>query len=64
MDDIVQEICRHGEDITLYKVDIYRAFWNLCVYPADTMKLDIKWQNSVYVDAAIAFGLVHGSTTF
>ena len=64
VDIIVHEIAKHGDDVTLAKIDIERAFRNLCVDPADTMKLGIKWQNDTYIDAAIAFGWVHGSAAF
>ena len=64
VDDVVKEISRHGDDVTLAKIDIARAFRNLRMDPADAMKLGIKWQDDVYIDAVVAFGWVHGSAAF
>ena len=64
VDDVVKEISRHGDDITLAKIDITRAFRNLRVDPADTMKLGIKWQDDINIDAAVALGWIHGSSAF
>ena len=61
VDDVVKEIHKHGDDVTLSKIDVARAFRNLRMDPADAMKLGIKWQDDVYIDAAVAFGWVHGS---
>ena len=64
VDDIVKEINKHADNVTLSKIDLARAFCNLRVDPADAMKLGIKWQDDVYIDAAVAFGWVHGSAAF
>ena len=64
VDDIVKEINKHGDDVTLAKIDVARAFHNLRVDPADAMKLGIKWQDDIYIEAAVAFGWVHGSVAF
>ena len=64
VDDVVEEIVKNGDDVTLSKIDVARAFCNLRVDPADAMKLGIKWQDDVYIDAAVAFGWVHGSAAF
>ena len=61
VDDIVQEIVTHGDDVTLAKIDVARAFRNLHVDPADALKLGIIWGSDAYIDAAVAFGWVHGS---
>ena len=64
IDDIVQEICSHKDDVVISKIDVARAFRNLRVDPADALKLGITWENDVYIDVAVAFGWVHGSTAF
>ena len=64
IDTIVHEISKYGDDVTLAKIDIERAFRNLRVEPADAMKLGIKWENDAYIDAAVTFGWVHGSAAF
>ena len=64
MDNNVQEIHKHDDDVTLSKINIAQAFRNLCMDPADAMKLSLKWQNGVSVDPAIVFSLVHGNAAF
>ena len=64
IDDIVQEISHHGDDVTIAKIDMARAFRNLCVDPADAFKLGIKWNNDIFIDVSVAFGWVHGSVSF
>ena len=64
VDDVVEQIIKTGDDVTLSKIDVARAFRNLRVDPADAMKLGITWQDDVYIDAAVAFGWVHGSAAF
>ena len=64
IDDIVREICSHKDDAVIAKIDVARAFRNLRVDPADAIKLGISWGNDVYIDAAVAFGWVHGSAAF
>ena len=61
-DDIADEIYTHGDDLTLAKIDVARAFRNLRVDPADAIKLGIKWKNDAFIDVSVAFGWVHGSS--
>ena len=37
----------------LFKVDVARAFRNLRVDPADSLKLGIKWKDAFFVDAGL-----------
>ena len=55
IDDIVQELCDHGDDVTIAKMDVARAFRNLRVDPADAIKLGIKWQDDIFIDVSVAF---------
>ena len=64
VDDIIKEIVKHGDDVTLAKIDMARVFRNLQVDPANAFKLGIKWGSDTYIDAAVAFGWVHGSALF
>ena len=48
----------------LAKIDVARAFQNLCLDPVDAFKFGIKWNNKYYLDVALAFGWVHGSASF
>ena len=51
-DDIVDEICKHGDDVTIAKIDVARAFRNLRVDPADALKLGIKWKDDAFIDVS------------
>ena len=64
VDDIVKEICNQGDDVTIAKIDIARAFRNLRMDPADAVKLGFTWRDDAFVDALVAFGWVHGSASF
>ena len=41
VDDIVDEICRHGNNVTIAMINMAQAFRNLRVDPADALKLCI-----------------------
>ena len=64
VDDIVQEICRHGDDVTIAKTDVAQAFRNLRLDPADAIKLGIRWQDDIFIDVSVMFSLVHSSASF
>ena len=64
VDHIARDILECTQDPVLFKVDIARAFRNLRVDPADSLKLGIKWKDAFFVDAGVAFGWTHGSTAF
>ena len=64
IDDIVDEICRNNDDVTIAKIDVARAFRNLRVDPADALKFGIRWKDDAFIDVSDAFGWVHGSTAF
>ena len=64
VDDIVTEILQIKGDIYLSKIDVARAFRNLKVDPVDALKFGITWQESHYVDGAVPFGWIHGSSAF
>ena len=44
--------------------DVARAFRNLHVDPAYTLKLGIKWKNDAFIDVSVMYGWVQGSTAF
>ena len=64
VDDIVQEISKYGDDVSLSKIDVARAFLNLNMDPEDAMKKGIEWQDNTYIDFVVMFGWVHGSAAF
>ena len=64
VDDICQEICDSNTEVLLSKIDIARAFRNLRVDPADALKFGISWKGQYYLDLGVAFGWIHGSSSF
>ena len=60
----MKEICSHEDDVVISKIDVARAFCNLCVDPADALKLGITWSNDVYIDVAVVFSWIHRSALF
>ena len=64
VDDIVNEICEYSTELLISKIDISRAFRNLRVDPADTIKFGIKWKSAFFINVAATFGWVYGSSLF
>ena len=64
VDDIADELIACRDDPVLFKVDVARAFHNLRVDPADSLKFVIQWQGKLYLDLAIAFGWTLGTAAF
>ena len=52
------------EQPKLVKVDIARAFRNVCVDPWDAVKLGIKYNGRYYLDMSLAFGAANGTAIF
>ena len=57
IDDAVQQIFTLGKGCLLAKIDIQSAFRLLPVHPADRHLLLMKWNDKVYVDTCLPFGL-------
>ena len=64
INDIVEKILKNPEDTLTFKIDVAHAFRNLRADPADALKFGISWVNNYYLDLGIAFGCIHGSSTF
>ena len=64
IDDIVQHISHNDTEILLSKIDVSRVFCNLGVDPADAVKFGIKWKDHYNLDLVVAFGWIHGSSSF
>ena len=64
IDHITEDIVNCTDECVLFKIDIARAFRNLRVDPADSLKLGICWKGQFYADQAVAFGWTHGSGAF
>ena len=57
VDDVVQQILQTGKGCLLAKVDIEDAFRNLPVHPHDRHLLGMAWENQLFVDTVLPFGL-------
>ena len=64
IDTVVQDIVDIKDDPVLFKVDIARAFRNLPVDPADSLKFGLKVNNQYFLDKSVAFGWVHGTASY
>ena len=61
VDDYVRLILHNGVGCLLYKVDLARAFRMIPADPLDYPLLGISWNDKIYIDTAIGFGLRTGS---
>ena len=57
VDDAIEEICRSGPGCLLAKIDIKNAFHLLPVHPAHRHLLGMEWQDAIYIDNCLPFGL-------
>ena len=62
LDVIRRRILALGTSALIYKIDLSWAFRNLPVDPCDVHMLGLSWNNNYYIDLAILFGYIHGST--
>ena len=57
VDDAIARIMETGRNTLLAKADIKHAFRLLPVHPADRHLLTMHWNDSLYVDTCLPFGL-------
>lgn len=57
VDDLVQKILQTGRGTLLAKIDIESAFRNIPVHPEDRHLLGLLWEDHLYVDTVLPFGL-------
>ena len=57
VDDITAQILTVGRGTLMAKIDIKNAYRNIPVHPSDRHLLGMEWQNQLYVDGALPFGL-------
>lgn len=57
IDDAVKYIQQLGHGTLMAKLDLKAAYRNVPVHPQDRLLLGTCWDNSVYVDKALPFGL-------
>ena len=54
---LLPKILESGPNTLLAKVDIKHAFRLLPIHPADRHLLTIEWNQSIYIDTCLPFGL-------
>ena len=64
IDIVVQDIIDTENDPVLFKVDVARAFRNLPVDPADSLKFGLKVNIQYFLDKSVDFGWVHGTASY
>ena len=57
VDDVAAEIVSLGRGAQMAKFDLKSAYWNVLVHPDDRWLLGILWDDQLFVDAALPFGL-------
>ena len=57
VDDAAAEISAMGRDTLLAKLDIKNAYRIVPVHPEDRPLLGTKWQDKIFIDAVLPFGL-------
>ena len=57
MDDAINKVPELGPNTLMAKIDIKSAFRLLPVHPADRHLLAMEWQNKIFIDTCLPFGL-------
>ncbi len=57
VDDVVHQIMKLGQGAYLAKMDVKQAYRNVPVHPTDSLLLGMRWEDKVYVDRTLPFGL-------
>ena len=57
VDDALVVIAQLGQGTILAKVDVQKAYRNVPIFPADRLLLGMVWDEQLYVDTALPFGL-------
>ena len=62
IDNIISTLTKLGPGTLLYKVDLSRAFRQLCIDPLDFNLLCLKWESGYFLDTFSPFGHKGGSS--
>ena len=57
IEEVTELIARLGTGALLAKVDIESAYRLVPVHPEDRLLLAVRWENEIYVDPMLPFGL-------
>ena len=64
MDQAVTHILQVGQGVVLVKVDVTHAFCNIPVHLYDRHLLDMPWEDTIFIDMALPFGLCSSPKIF
>ena len=57
VEDALWVIARLGIGTLMAKVDVRKAYRNIPIYPPDRMLLGMAWQDDLFIDSTLPFGL-------
>ena len=57
VEDTARELVRQGRGSFMVKVDIRSAYWTVPVNPQDWWLLGMQWEDSLFMDTTLPFGL-------
>ena len=57
VDDAINKVLELGPNTLMAKIDIKSVFRLLPVHPADRHLLAMEWQNKIFIDTCLPFGL-------
>ena len=57
VEDAARVVAKLGRQTQLAKVDIKSAYRIIPVHPEDRLLLGMQWENQLFIDAALPFGL-------
>ena len=57
VDDAINKVLELGPNTLMVKIDIKSAFRLLPVHPADRHLLAVEWQNKIFINTCLPFGL-------
>ena len=64
VDSAIEQIWQMGHGTLLTKIDIKSAFRLLLVHPADRHLLSMRWEQNIYIDTCLPFGLRYAPKIF
>ena len=64
MDDAINKVLQLGRNTLMAKMDIKSAFRLLPVHPEDKHLLAMEWQNKIFIDTCLPFGLRYAPKLF
>ena len=57
VEDALQMVVACGRGTMLAKIDVRKAYRNVPIHPADRPLLGLMWEDNLYIDTALPFGL-------